>query len=196
MIKNNKNIKNNYNLYNVNILNNEDDLIVLFKWDDSDLSEHTVDFCPIIEDLHMLLNKNQKSSKFVYNKNILKITHIQNMGQLRYYLMYDKKSAKFILSIRGTDSTKSIVSNCGINVQLVINAVRHHYKQKCSESEIENIQLQQQIYLYLTNIISNFIKDSSLVSDIFNKHFNYAKSRDLYKSIDAYIFKSNFNKQN
>ena len=170
MIKNNKNIKNNYNLYNVNILNNEDDLIVLFKWDDSDLSEHTVDFCPIIEDLHMLLNKNQKSSKFVYNKNILKITHIQNMGQLRYYLMYDKKSAKFILSIRGTDSTKSIVSNCGINVQLVINAVRHHYKQKCSESEIENIQLQQQIYLYLTNIISNFIKDSSLVSDIFNKH--------------------------
>lgn len=170
MIKNTNTTKNNYNLYNTNILNDNDDLIILLKWDDSDLPEHTVNFCSIIEDLYKLLNGNQNVVKFVYNKDILKISHMQNMGRLRYYLMYDRNSEKFILSIRGTDPTKSVVSNCGINVQLVINAVRHHYKQKKYDCEIENEKLLQRIYLYLTNILSNFLKDSSFVSDIFNKH--------------------------
>ena len=158
MIKNNDTTKNIYDLYGTNILNDENDLIVLLKWDDSDLPEHNVNFCPIIEDLYWLLNGNRNISKFIYNKDILKITHAQNMGKLRYYLMYDRKSAKFILSIRGTDPTKSVVSNCGINVQLVINAVRHHYKQKLSISEIENEKLLQQIYLYFTNIFNKHIK--------------------------------------
>jgi hypothetical protein len=170
MVNNDDVTKNNYSLHDTNILNNGDDLIILIKWDDGDLLEHSVNFCPIIEDLCRLLNGKFPASKFVYNKDILKMTHMQNMGRLRYYLMYDRKSAKFILSIRGTDSTKSAVSNSGINVQLVINAVRHHYKQKRTNSENENEKLLQQIYLYLTNIISNFIKDSSCVSDIFNKH--------------------------
>ena len=170
MIKNSDTSTNNYSLYNTNILNNENDLVVLFKWDDGDLPEHSINFCSIIEDLYKLLNKNPANTKFTYNKDILKAKHMQNMGRLRYYLMFDMKSEKFILSIRGTDSTKSIVSNCGINVQLVINAVRHHYKQKCSDSETDNEKLLQQIYLYLTNIISNFLKDSSCISDIFNKH--------------------------
>jgi hypothetical protein len=170
MVKNTDSALNEYNLYGSNILTNSNDLIILLKWDDVDLPEHTVDFSSIIEDMYLLLNEKVNFTKFVYNKDILKVTHMQNMGRLRYYLMYDKKTKKFILSIRGTDPTKSVVSNCGINVQLVVNAVRHHYKEKKVTCEIENEKLLQRIYLYLTNILSNFLKDSSFVSDIFNKH--------------------------
>jgi hypothetical protein len=173
MIKNNNLSKNNYILYGMNILNNPEDLIVLFKWNDEDLPEHSINFFPIIEDLYKLINKNAKIKNNLnnkFNKDILKVNHMKNMGRLRYYLLYDIKLEKFILSIRGTDPTKSVVSNCGINVQLVINALRHHYKQKKVDSEIENEKLLQRIYLYATNILSNFLKDSSYISDIFNKH--------------------------
>jgi hypothetical protein len=159
---------NSYTLHNIDILKNDSDLIILFIWNDLDCENHIVNYAPIISDLYKLINN---TDNFINNNDNLKINCIKNIGQLKYYLLYDKITKKFILSIRGTDS-KSITSNCGINIQLVINSVRHYYKQKTliltTDDEKENIL--NQIYLYLTNILSNFIKDSSFISDIFDKH--------------------------
>jgi hypothetical protein len=159
---------NSYTLHNIDILKNDSDLIILFIWNDLDCENHIVNYAPIISDLYKLINN---TDNFINNNDKLKINCIKNIGQLKYYLLYDKITKKFILSIRGTDS-KSITSNCGINIQLVINSVRHYYKQKTliltTDDEKENIL--NQIYLYLTNILSNFIKDSSFISDIFDKH--------------------------
>lgn len=191
------------------------DLITLIKWtDDESMQEHRLDFSNIIKDLRNILGiKKSKSNEIILSSSapsssyktikelsakikediyesdeidenkdtkILDNNSATNIGQVRYYLLYDKHIDKFILSIRGTDVSTAI-SNWGINVQFLINSIRSHYKKNHNDETLNKL------YLYLTNIISNVIIDTDVISEIFSKHI---KLDLLVKTAETYITSS------
>ena len=87
----------------------------------------------------------------------------ENVGMIRYYLMYDMNIKKFVLGIRGTDfGGDAGIDNFGINAQFGLYNMRKYYEEECVKGHVEEETALQDLYNFAFQIIVDAIYELQL----------------------------------
>jgi hypothetical protein len=153
-------------------------VVVLFRWNDNP-TEITKDVKSVIvgdfinNDFAKKIGKrddgkNESPSLSSTSDVVEDTTDLINLGRINYYLLYDMKSEKFYLTLRGTnfgnrtddvgDYLSSGLSNITLDLQIAIDKVINIYDTTTLPTEERTILLHN-LRNYLASIVYNLLKE-------------------------------------
>ena len=128
----------------------------------------------VIEILLPILTEYDLNKKFQDADNLKP----DNIGKIRYYLIYDMNIEKFILAIRGTDfGGNAFIDNFGINTQFGLYNIRRYYKDnytdKLPKNEEEEKCILNDIYNFVFQLIIDAVYELQLTMPVLKETLNF-----------------------
>lgn len=179
---------------------NKKHIVVLLKWKDNESDviplspRHTSSIKRNLRTYDIIkgIPFGHEENSFFGQSDVIIGEKPENIGMIRYYLIYDQNINKFILSVRGTDfGGNASINNWGINIQFGLIAMRNYAR----ENNITRATSQDDVKLaclvdYVRNIIFDALFESKDVIHFFNSPIPVVGTTEIYKLVQGIIYGS------